>query len=87
MLKVSMSEVSKYDLSYFEQKIIDSIKELIAYNPTYDLRYLYEVTRRTIGYLIGADYGVAFTGTYMFISRMSDCKYIIEITENNHKIT
>lgn len=81
MLKISLSEVKKCDLSYFELKIIDSIKELIAYNPTYDLRYLYEVTRCAIGPLIGCDYGVAFTGTYIFITRMSSCKYIVEVTE------
>jgi len=87
MLKVSIGEIRKNDLSYFERKIIDSIKELIAYNPTYDLRYLHEVTRSTIGVLISCDYGVAFTGTYIFISRMSDYKYIVEITESGHKIT
>lgn len=87
MLKVSLSEVRKNDLSYFERKIIDSLEELIAYNPTYDLRYLYEVASRTIGLLISCDYGVAFTGKYLFISRMSDYKYIAEVVENGYRIT
>lgn len=85
MLKVSISEVKEKELSYFELKIIDAIKQLIAYNPTYDLKYLYEVTKSTMGRLIWNDYGIAFVIDHMFITRMSDHKYIAEITEISHK--
>ena len=85
-MSLVLTKLKENTLKAAYEEIINCVKDLIAYNPTYDLKYLYKVTKSTIGILAWNKYGIAFAGSWMFITRMSDFEYIAEITENNHKI-
>lgn len=79
-------KILRKDLSYADERLIECVRSIFEFNPTLNIRLLYELLNSSIGCLLSIDkYGIACYRECICITRMSDHEYIAEISENNHE--